>query len=117
MSNLRMQKISGLIQEALGDIIRKIKDPRIGFITITGVDVSPDLELAKVYVSVLADEKERELTLEGLESATSYVRRELGREIKLRKTPKVVFVNDPGIERASRLIKLIDDLNPRGEEK
>jgi ribosome-binding factor A len=116
MASMRVQRVSELIRETLGDLMRKIKDPRIGFVTITEVDVSPDLEIARIFVSILGTQEERENTMQGLESASGYLRKELGHLIRLRKTPKLVFEFDPGIERGAKILKIIEEVTAKNSD-
>ncbi|MCE1245589.1 MAG: 30S ribosome-binding factor RbfA [Firmicutes bacterium] len=92
--------------------MQKIKDPRIGFVTVTEVKVSPDLDLARIFISTLSEGEEREKTMTGLNSAAGFVRKELGKEIKMKKTPKIAFIFDPGIERGSRILQLLNSIKP-----
>jgi len=90
--SLRANRVGEQMKKELGDIIgRKIKDPRIGFVTVTDVNVSGDLQIAKVFISVLGDEEQRQNTLKGLAKAKGFIRSEIGQRIRLRKTPEVVF--------------------------
>jgi ribosome-binding factor A len=99
MEGKRSEKIADLIQKEISEILlRTIKDPRIGFVTITRVSVSEDYRSAKVYFSVPGSLEERQRSMEGLNSAKGYVRKELGRRIRLRYTPEVFFKFDPSIE-------------------
>ncbi len=91
-------------------LLRDIKDPRIGFITITRVTVSDDCRLAKVYYSVAGTASERERSMEGLASAKGYVRKELGRRVRLRYTPDIIFQFDPSIEYAINIGEVMDQL-------
>lgn len=87
---LRANRVGEQMKKELGDIIsRKIKDPRIGFVTVTDVQVSGDLQIAKVYISVLGDEEQKENTLKGLAKAKGFIRSEIGQRIRLRKTPEI----------------------------
>ena len=97
-----------MVAEAVGDL----KDPRIGLVTITAVDVSPDLREGTVYVSVLGNERRRNATLAGLTSAHGLLQARLAQELKLKRTPQLSFEYDPTVERAVRMTKLIDDLTP-----
>ena len=109
----RPQKLGDLIQRELADLIRReLRDPRVGMITITGVDVSPDFSHAKVFFTVL--EKQRlEDAREGLRRAAGFLRSRLARRIKLYTTPELRFEYDESIERADRLSQLIDSVRPR----
>lgn len=97
-------------------LMRTIKDPRIGFVTITRVDVSEDCRSAKVYFSVAGTLAERERSMEGLDSAKGYVRRELGRRIRLRYTPEIMFRFDPSIEYAIHIGEVIQQLKQEVEK-
>ncbi len=96
-------------------LVRSIKDPRIGFVTITKVTVSEDCRFARVYFSVAGTLLERESSEKGLNSAKGYVRKELGRRLRLRYTPEIVFQFDPSIEYAIHMEEVIRDIH-RGEE-
>jgi ribosome-binding factor A len=99
MEGKRSEKVADLIQKEISEmLLRTIKDPRIGFVTITRVSVSDDYRSAKVYFSVPGNLEERQRSTEGLNSAKGYVRKELGRRIRLRYTPEVFFKFDPSIE-------------------
>ena len=100
------------MKKELGDIIgRKIKDPRIGFVTVTDVEVTGDLQQAKVYISVLGDEEQRENTLKGLAKAKGFIRTEIGHRIRLRKTPEIIFEWDESIDYGNRIDTLLHQLH------
>ena len=104
----RSEKVADLIQREISlMLVRTVKDPRIGFVTITRVEVSDDCRMAKVYFSIAGTLEEREKSLEGLNSAKGYVRRELGRRIRLRYTPDIMFQFDPSIEYAIHIGEVI----------
>ena len=106
----RLRRVADQIQRELSGLLRsELKDPRVGMITLTGVEVSPDLALAKVFFTTLGDADELARTEEGLARAAGFLRSELGHRLKLRVTPVVRFVHDPSVERGARLSKLIDD--------
>lgn len=114
---MRATRVGEQMKKELGDIIgRKLKDPRIGFLTVTDVRVSGDLQIAKVYISVLGDEKKREETLKGLAKAKGFIRSELGNRIRLRKTPEIHFEFDESIDYGNRIETLIHELNANKEE-
>ena len=116
MEGKRSEKIADLIQKEVSQmLLRSIKDPRIGFVTITKVTVSEDCRFARVYFSVAGTLAERESSEKGLNSAKGYVRKELGRRLRLRYTPEIVFQFDPSIEYAIHMEEVIRDLH-RGEE-
>jgi ribosome-binding factor A len=123
MAHDRPQRVGQLIQEELGRLaVRGFKDPRIGFVTFTGVKVSPDLREAWVYWAVHGDERARKSTAEGLAAAAGFVRRHIGQQLQLRHTPEVHFVYDEAIDRGQRVEELLreikqqDDARDRGDE-
>ncbi len=104
----RPERVREFIKEQVGEILqRDLKDPRIGFVSVTGVEVSADLRHAKVFVSVLGDAQAKADTMAGLESAQGYVRGELGRRLQMRFSPEVLFRLDESIERGVRVMSLI----------
>jgi ribosome-binding factor A len=108
----RANRVGEQMKKELGDIIgRKIKDPRIGFVTVTDVEVTGDLQQAKVYISVLGDEEQRENTLKGLAKAKGFIRTEIGNRIRLRKTPEIVFEWDESIDYGNRINTLLHELH------
>ncbi|MDQ3994670.1 MAG: 30S ribosome-binding factor RbfA [Actinomycetota bacterium] len=108
----RMRRVNEALREVLSEGMSELKDPRIGFVTVTGVDTSSDLRHAKVYVSVLGTERKRDATLKGLESSRGILQGRVNRELRLKRTPQLVFEYDPTVERGVRLSKLIDELAP-----
>jgi ribosome-binding factor A len=116
MEGKRSEKVADLIRREVSEmLVKSIKDPRIGFVTITKVTVSEDCRFAKVYFSVAGTLAERESSEKGLDSAKGYVRRELGRRLQLRYTPEIVFQFDPSIEYAIHMEEVIRNIH-RGEE-
>ena len=110
MSTARMRRVNEVIREVLGGAIAtELKDPRIGFVTVTGVDTSPDLRAARVYVSVLGSAEDREQTLEGLRSAHGYLQRRINDELRMKRTPTLTFHYDESVERGSRISRLLDE--------
>jgi len=110
MPTARMRRINEVIREVLGAAIATdLKDPRIGFVTVTGVDTSPDLRAARVYVSVLGSEQERERTLEGLSSSHGFLQSRINDELRIKRTPTLTFHYDESVERGTRISKLLDD--------
>jgi ribosome-binding factor A len=107
-----MRRVNAALREVLSEGIGELKDPRIGFVTITGVDTSPDLRQATVYVSVLGTEKKRDETIEGLQSSHGVLQSRVNRELRLKRTPQLTFEYDPTVERGVRLSRLIDELAP-----
>ncbi len=112
-NSIKNTRINGEVQKELSNIIRGgIKDPRIHPMTsVVAAEVTPDLKLCKVYISVLGDEKAQQETLAGLKSAEGYIRSQLARNVNLRNTPELIFIMDQSIEYGVRMSKLIDDVN------
>jgi ribosome-binding factor A len=113
--NTRVQKVQRLAREVLGEAIADLKDPRVGFATVTAVRMSADLRRARVVVSVLGSEEERRATMAGLESATPHLRSELGRQVRLKHLPELVFELDEQSDRAARVEALLRQLG--GDER
>jgi ribosome-binding factor A len=114
----RADRVGEQIRAELADILlKKTKDPRVGFVTITRVDLSDDLKHAKVFVSVLGDEKARKDTLKGLGSAAHFLRGELGRRIKMRSTPELAFVLDTSIEKGAHTLDILRKIKKEEEER
>jgi ribosome-binding factor A len=110
MTTARMRRVNEVIREVLGAAIStELKDPRIGFVTVTDVDTSPDLRASRVYVSVLGTEAEREQTLEGLASAHGFLQGKIGDELRMKRTPTLTFHYDESVERGARLSRLLGD--------
>jgi ribosome-binding factor A len=104
-----MRRVDEAMRAVLSDAISKdVKDPRIGFVTVTGVKTSPDLRHARVYVSVLGDESAREASIEGLRSAHGFLQRRVATELTLKHTPALVFEYDGSVDRGMRITELIE---------
>ncbi len=111
MAKERINKINEEVHRALAEIIRELKDTRIPLMTsVVAVSVTNDLSYAKVYVSVMGDEETKKRALEGLKSASGYVRREVGRRIDIRHTPEIVFELDRSIEHGAHINKILSEL-------
>jgi len=110
-----MRRVNESVRQVLAEALPELKDPRIGLVTITGVDTSPDLRHAVVYVSVLGSLRKRNATLEGLEAAHGLLQGRLARELRMKRTPQVTFEYDPSVERGVRMTQLIDELAPDDE--
>jgi ribosome-binding factor A len=108
--------VNEAIRKVLSESLPTLKDPRIGFVTVTGVRTTTDLAQATVYVSVLGTPQEQDRTLEGLQSAHGVLQARVARELGTRRTPVLAFEYDPAIERGVRLTKLIDELAPSEPE-
>jgi ribosome-binding factor A len=110
-----MRRVNAAVLEVLAEAVGELRDPRIGFVTVTGVETSPDLRHAQVYVSVLGSEAKREKTLAGLEAAHGVLQARIARELRLKRTPQLTFEYDPSVERGVRMSRLIDELAPDDE--
>jgi ribosome-binding factor A len=105
-----MRRVNEAVRSVVAEGVRDLKDPRIGLVTVTGVVVTPDLQEATVFVSVLGNEKVRRATLVGLTSAHGVLQARINRELSLRRTPTLTFAYEDTVERGVRMTKLIDDL-------
>ncbi|ARJ40072.1 30S ribosome-binding factor RbfA [Sporosarcina sp. P21c] len=115
--SVRANRIAEQMKKELGDIIgQKLKDPRIGFVTVTGVDVTGDLQQAKIFISVLGTDKEKEDSLLGLSKAKGFIRSEIGQRIRLRKTPELEFEIDESVAYGNRIESLIRKVNDENEQ-
>ncbi len=118
MEGKRSEKVADLIQKEISEmLLRTIKDPRIGFVTVTRVKVSEDCRTARVYYSVVGSADDREHSTRGLHSAKGYIRRELGHRLKLKYTPEITFLFDPSIEYAVHMGEVIDHLQEQREKR
>lgn len=106
----RPERAGALIQELLAQFLREVRDPRVGFVTLTGVDVSPDLSHARVRVSVLGDDDDKARTLEGLTSAAGYLRTRVAQALPTRTSPELQFVLDRGLEHARRIDEVLREI-------
>jgi ribosome-binding factor A len=107
-----MRRVNEALRAVLSEGLLELKDPRIGFVTVTGVETTSDLRTATVYVSVLGSEKKRRRTLEALTSAHGPLQARIGRELRMKRTPQLAFEYDPSVAEGVRMSKLIDDLIP-----
>ncbi len=104
-------------QEIADILMRKIKDPRIGFVTVTDVDLADDLRNAKVFVSVYGGDDQKKASLEGLKSASSFIRSELGRRMRLRYVPELLFRFDATVERGAHIMELLREIEDKKEKQ
>jgi len=111
----RMRRVNESVRQVLSEAVGELKDPRIGFVTVTGVETSADLRQAKVYVSVLGSEEAQRESLAGLEAAHGVLQGRLARELRMKRTPQLAFEYDPTVERGVRMTQLIDELAPDDE--
>lgn len=109
MKSDRMRRVDVGVRQVLSDALAEVKDPRVGFVTVTAVETSPDLRHAKVYVSVLGDEGVRRRTLAGLESAHGFLQRRVAQELHLRHTPTLEFSYDDSVDRSLRIGALLEE--------
>ena len=116
----RAERVAELIKKVISEIIREeVSDPRIGFVSITRVDLSPDLENAQIFVSILGSEENKKESMRGLSSATKFIRGKLGHLLEMRVVPEIKFVRDDSLEKASRVLGIISKLQraTQGEEE
>src|SRR6266542_1834749 len=112
----RMRRVNESVRPVLSEAVGQLKDPRIGFVTVTGVETSTDLRHARVFVSILGTEREQTETLAGLQAAHSVLQARLAQELRMKRTPQLAFEYDPSVERGVRMTKLIDELAPDDSE-
>lgn len=111
MAEHRTERLAELIKTEFGQILqRDLKDPRIGFVSVTEVELSNDHSHVKIFVSILGDEVAKKQTMEGLESAKGFIRTELGQRIRVRHTPEVHIIEDNSLERGSRIFELLQEV-------
>jgi ribosome-binding factor A len=107
-----MRRVNAAVREVLAEAVGELRDPRIGFVTVTEVATSPDLRTARVFVSVLGSERKREKTLAGLEAAHGVLQARIASELRMKRTPQLTFEYDHSVERGVRMSQLIDELAP-----
>jgi ribosome-binding factor A len=114
MSGDRMRRIDEAMREVLsGAITTEIKDPRVGFVTVTAVETSPDLRHARVYVSVLGEDAVRRRSMAGLQSAHGYLQKRVSGELRLKHTPTLEFLYDDSLDRGMRIAELLEEQEGR----
>jgi ribosome-binding factor A len=106
----RMRRVNEAVRQVLSETLPELKDPRIGFVTVTGVETSTDLRHARVFVSVFGSEKKQQATLDGLAAAHGVLQARIGRELRMKRTPQLTFEYDRTVEEGVRMSKLIDEL-------
>jgi ribosome-binding factor A len=112
-----MRRVNEAVREVVSQAVGELKDPRIGFVTVTGVETAPDLRHARVFVSVLGSEAKRAKTLDGLAAAHGVLQARVARELRLKRTPQLAFEYDPTVERGVRMTQLIDELAPDADHE
>lgn len=112
----RTERVGDQIRSEISDIIaRRLNDPRIGFVTVTAVEVSEDLRHAKVFVSVYGDDKVKIQTMKGLKSASGFIRGEIGHRLRIKFTPEIVFNLDTSMEKAEHILSILEEIE-KGEQ-
>ncbi len=113
----RTDRLNQFLREEISELLRQAKDPRLdSFVTITEVSITPDLRQAKVFVSILGDEKEQERVFTGLAAATGFFRRQLAPRLTMRYVPELTFLRDDSIERGSHLLQIIDKVESESNQ-
>ncbi|MCP9886073.1 30S ribosome-binding factor RbfA [Synechococcus sp. ATX 2A4] len=116
----RVERVAALIRREISELlVNGIKDERVslGMVSVTNVDVAGDLQYCKIFVSIYGSEADRDQAMEGLRSASAYVKGELGRRLKMRRTPEVVFHLDRGLERGTTVLGLLNELGREREQR
>ncbi len=114
----RLARVEHEIVRELSELIHEdLKDPRIGFVTLIGCDVSPDLRSARVFASPLGEKRAQSATMQGLQSAAGFLSVELGKRMRMRRTPTLTFVRDDSIARGVRMATLLDEVQRRDESR
>jgi ribosome-binding factor A len=109
MAGARMRRVDEALREVVAATVSELVDPRLGFTTVTGVEASPDLRTAKVFVSVLGDETERVATLDALRSSHGVIQSRIAAEMRMRRTPTLTFHYDDTIEKGVRISRLLEE--------
>ncbi len=118
MGQLRVEKVQELIKQEVSQIIlRELKDPRIGFVTVTQVDVTGDLRMAKIYVSLMGSDEQVKGSWEGLQAALGFIRREIGQRIRLRCTPEISFHLDKSLSYSAHIQELLSKIKAEDEAR
>jgi ribosome-binding factor A len=107
----RTERVAEEVREILAEEVQRLKDPRIGFVTLTGVEVTPDLRRARIFYTVFGDERQERATAAGLRSATPHLRQAVGRQVRLKVVPELEFRVDETLERGRRIDELLERLH------
>jgi len=110
VGSFRLERVQELLKEVISEVMRELKDPRVGFATITDVVMSADLRHAKIYVSILGSDQEQDETMKGLNNARGFIRREISKNIRLKHIPDITFHFDESIERGVRVVHIINEV-------
>jgi ribosome-binding factor A len=117
MAGARMRRVNEVLREVVGGVVSgDLVDPRLGFVTVTAVETSPDLRTAKVFVSVLGDSTERDATLDALRSSHGVIQSRIAAETRMKRTPTLTFHYDDTIEKGVRISQLLDEVAPGDDE-
>lgn len=107
----RQEKVKELLKSEISEIIRReLKDPRLGFVTVTDVEITPDLRSAKVFISIMGNKTQKSDGMKALRSAAGFIRSEFAKRASMKVTPEIVFMEDTGIERGSRIFELLEKI-------
>lgn len=113
MRRTKLRRTDEMLREAVAELIlTRVSDPRIGFVSVTGVKISPELDTARVFVTILGDVAARESSMKGLKSAAPYLQAELNKRVKLRRMPRLRFLYDESIDRGFRIEEALRDAKP-----
>lgn len=118
MTKFRAERMQRLMQAELSDIIRStVKDPRVGFVSVTDVEVSRDLRHVKAFVSVMGDQAEQKITLDALNGAEVFIRAEIGKRVRLKHTPEVIFRLDRSLEHGAQINALLHQIEKQTKQE
>lgn len=116
MTSQRVARLREEVKKEASDIIRKLKDPRVGFVTVTDVEVTGDMRHARIYVSILGNPASKDDTMAALANATGFIRTEIGSRIRLRHTPEIQFAFDDSMERGARIFELLRQVDQKSDQ-
>ncbi|BCJ85307.1 30S ribosome-binding factor RbfA [Effusibacillus dendaii] len=117
MAKIRVSRVAEQLKKEISEIIRQeVKDPRVGFVTVTDVEVSGDLQIAKVFVSVLGNQDQKDETLKALRKASGFIRNEVGQRIRLRLTPEISFEIDTSLDYSTKIQETLREINSERTE-
>jgi ribosome-binding factor A len=117
VTSQRAQRVGETIHQEVSQLlIRGLKDPRIGFVTITAVDVTPDLRMARIYYTVIGDEESRKTSAAGLKSSVPYIKQQIGKQLRLRYVPEITFEYDESVDYGNRIEDLLRKVKPADDQ-
>lgn len=118
MASTRQNKVRQLLKQEVSDIIRReIKDPRLGFLTVTDAEITADLKHSKVYVTILGDEQERKQSMDVLKHAQHFIRQEFGKRVRMKILPDIQFFYDESVDRGVRIFELLEEIKRDDQEQ